>query len=413
MQTPDVVVVGAGAAGLMAAGAAAHRGLSVWLVEKNAQTGKKLAITGKGRCNLTNDCSVQEFLENVPTNPRFLYGALSRFSPEDAKSFFESLGVPLKTERGRRVFPQSNKAEDIVKALTDWGRNGGASLIRGSVNRLLTRAGKVSGIRLSDGREIEAGQVILCCGGASYPLTGSTGAGYKIVAEVGHTIKPLCPSLVPLNCAGEECRKMMGLSLRNISCGVYDCVKKKVIHEEFGEMIFTHFGVSGPIILSASTHMREMAACRYRIDIDLKPALNPKKLDARLVRDLSEHPSRAFSNSLTALLPHKLIPVAVQRSGIPPQTKCGDITRMQRQAFGELLKKFSFTVTGFRPIEEAIITSGGVAVNEVDPKTMQSKKVPGLYLAGEMLDVDAYTGGYNLQIAFATGKLAGENVQAV
>lgn len=411
MQTPDVVVVGAGAAGLMAAGTAAHRGLTVWLVEKNAQTGKKLAITGKGRCNLTNDCSVQEFLENVPTNPRFLYGALNRFSPEDTKAFFEGLGVPLKTERGRRVFPQSDKAEDIVNALTDWAVDGGVSIIRGSVSRLLTRAGRAAGVRLSDGREIEAQQVVLCCGGASYPTTGSTGAGYKIAAEAGHTIHPLYPSLVPLTCAGEECRDMMGLSLRNISCRFYDCVKKKVIHEEFGEMLFTHFGVSGPVILSASAHLRNMAAGRYRIEIDLKPALSPEKLDARLIRDLGEHPNRAFANSLTALLPHKLIPIAVKHSGIDPQTKCSEVTRVQRHAFGELLKNFPFTVTGFRPIEEAIVTSGGVAVNEVDPKTMQSKKIPGLYFAGEMLDVDAYTGGYNLQIAFATGHMAGENVQ--
>lgn len=411
MQKPDVIVVGAGAAGLLAAGTAAHRGLSVWLIEKNAQAGKKLEITGKGRCNVTNACSVQTFLENVPTNPRFLYGALSRFSPEDTMAFFESLGVPLKTERGRRVFPQSDKADDIVQALTGWVQNGGVSVLRGSAAKLLLRAGKAAGVRLSDGREVEAGQVILCCGGASYPATGSTGAGYKLAAEVGHTVTPLYPSLVPLTCEGDTCRELMGLSLRNVACRFYDCEKKKYVHEEFGEMLFTHFGVSGPIILSASAHLRGMKQGRYRMEIDLKPALSPEKLDARLVRDWSERASRSFSNSLTALLPHKLIPVAVRRSGIVPQTKCSEITRVQRRAFGELLKNFSFSITGFRPLEEAIVTSGGVSVKEVDPKTMQSKKVSGLYFAGELLDVDAYTGGYNLQIAFSTGRLAGESVQ--
>ncbi|MDD3260978.1 MAG: NAD(P)/FAD-dependent oxidoreductase [Oscillospiraceae bacterium] len=413
MQNPDVIVVGAGAAGLMAAGTAAHRGLQVWLVEKNTQPGKKLAITGKGRCNLTNNCTVQEFLENVPTNPRFLYGALSRFAPADTMAFFEGLGVPLKTERGRRVFPQSDKAADIVKALSGWALGSGVSMVRGSVSRVLTRAGRAAGVQLSDGRRIEAKQVVLCCGGSSYPATGSNGSGCWLAAQAGHSVTPLRPSLVPLNCAGEECRKMMGLSLRNVSCTFYDCTAKKEVYQDFGEMLFTHFGISGPIILSASTRLRNMAVGRYRLDIDLKPALSPEKLDARLLRDISQHPARAFSNALVSLLPHKLIPVAVKRSEISPLTRCCDITREERLALGALLKKFSFTITGFRPIEEAIVTSGGVAVREVDPKTMQSKKVPGLFIAGEMLDVDAYTGGYNLQIAFATGRAAGDNVQAI
>ncbi|HCM24387.1 MAG TPA: aminoacetone oxidase family FAD-binding enzyme [Ruminococcaceae bacterium] len=408
---PDVIVVGAGAAGLMAAGTAAYRGLDVWLVEKNSKPGKKLQITGKGRCNLTNDCTVQEFLENVPTNPQFLYGALTRFSPADTKTFFEGLGVPLKTERGRRVFPQSDQAEDVVKALTGWVESGGVSIVRGSVCRLLTRAGKAAGVQLTDGRRIEAHQVILCCGGASYPATGSTGAGFQIAQQAGHTIRPLCPSLVPLNCAGEDCGLMAGLTLRNVACKFYDCVKKKVIHEEFGEMSFRPFGVGGPIILSGSAHLRNMSVGRYRIDVDLKPALSPEKLDARLVRDLQERSNQTIVHSLPALLPRQMIHAAVYRSGIPPQTRCGEITREQRRVFGKLLKQFSFTVTGFRPLKEAIVTSGGVAVNEISPQTMQSKIISGLYIAGEMLDVDAYTGGYNLQIAFSTGRLAGENVQ--
>ncbi len=411
MQKPDVLVVGAGAAGLMAAGTAASRGLTVWLAEKNAAPGKKLGITGKGRCNLTNDCIIPLFLENVPTNPRFLYGALNRFSPADTKAFFEGLGVPLKTERGRRVFPQSDKASDIVDALTNWVTQTGVYTIRGSAERLLTRAGHAAGVQMSDGRRIEAKQVILCCGGASYSSTGSNGSGYRIAAEAGHTILPLKPSLVPLTCAGEECRDMMGLSLRNVSCTFYDNVRKKEVHREFGEMLFTHFGVSGPIILSASAHLREMSVGRYRMDIDLKPALSLEKLDARLLRDISAHPARAFSNALTDLLPHKLIPVVVQRSGIPAFTKCGEITREQRHDLIHLLKAFSFTITGSRPLEEAIVTSGGVSTKEVDPRTMQSKKIPGLYFAGEILDVDGYTGGYNLQIAFSTGRVAGENVQ--
>lgn len=409
---PDAVVVGAGAAGLMAAGVAAQRGLNVWLIEKNAQPGKKLQITGKGRCNLTNDCTLQEFLENVPTNPRFLYGALTRFLPEDTKAFFEGLGVPLKTERGRRVFPQSDKAADVVQALTHWTAQNGVTMIRGSVERILTRAGRAAGVQMTDGRRVDCENVILCCGGVSYPETGSTGVGFRIAEQAGHTIHPLCPSLVPLTCSGEDCCAMKGLTLRNVGLRVYDCVKKKVIHEEFGEMSFKHYGVAGPIILSASAHMRGMAADRYRLDVDLKPALSAEKLDARMQRDIRANPGEDFSHALTLLLPHQMIATTVRRSEIPPQLKCSEVTREQRRSLGALLKQFSFVVTGFRPIEEAIVTSGGVAVNEIDPRTMQSKKVPGLYFAGEMLDVDAYTGGYNLQIAFSTGHLAGESVAA-
>ena len=414
MQRVDLVVVGAGAAGLMAAGTAAGRGLSVYLIDKNEVPGRKLRITGKGRCNVTNNCDVPTFLEHVPQNPRFLYSALNRFTPVDSIAFFESLGVPLKTERGRRVFPQSDRADDIANALADWARQNGAVLLRGSVQRLLTRAGHADGCVLSDGRKIEAAQVLLACGGASYPATGSNGAGYRLAEEAGHTIVPLRPSLVPLACAGEDaadCARMAGLDLRNIGFSVYDTVRRRAVYEDFGELSFTRHSLAGPVVLSASACLRDMAPGRFRADIDLKPALSPEKLDARLLRDWTAAPQRPFAQALEKLLPRNLIPVAVRRSGIAPQTPCSDITRAQRRAFGEELKRFSFRIEGFRPIEEAIVTAGGVSVREIDPRSMQSKKVPGLYIAGELLDVDAYTGGYNLHIAFATGRLAGESVQ--
>lgn len=410
MQKPDLVVVGAGAAGLMAAGTAARRGLTVWLVEKNAKPGRKLAITGKGRCNLTNNCTVQEFLTHVPTNPRFLYSALSRFTPQDCMALFEDLGVPLKTERGRRVFPVSDSAQDVVQALTQYALDAGVLLLRGSARQLLLRAGRATGVQLSDGRRVEGGALLLCCGGASYPATGSNGAGYRLAQQAGHSVTPLRPSLVPLVCEGTDCRDLMGLSLRNVSLCLWDCQKKARVHEELGELLFTHFGLSGPIALSASAHLRDMAPGRYRAEIDLKPGLTLDKLDARLQRDFGERPNRAFANSLGALLPHKLIPVVVRRAGIPPQTPCNALTRAQRHAFGALLKQLPFEVQGFRPLEEAIVTAGGVDVREVDPRSMQSKRLPGLYFAGEILDVDGYTGGYNLQIAFATGRAAGESV---
>lgn len=412
MQRIDLLVVGGGAAGLMAAGTAARQGLAVWLVDKNAQLGRKLRITGKGRCNLTNNCTVQAFLEHVPTNPRFLYSALNRFSPADCMAFFEQLGVPLKTERGRRVFPVSDKAGDVADALAKFALDAGVTVLRGSVARLSVRAGHMDGCVLSDGRRIEAARVLLACGGASYPATGSNGAGFRLAAQAGHTVVPLRPSLVPLACGGADsadCAAMAGLTLRNVGFSVHDSRRGRTVYEDFGELAFVQDGLGGPVPLSASTHLREMEPGRYRADIDLKPALPPDKLDARLLRDWHARPQRAFADSLGALLPRNLIPVAVRRSGIPPETPSSDVTRPQRRRLVELLKRFSFTVAGFHPIEEAIVTAGGVSVREVDPRTMESKKVPGLYLAGEILDVDGYTGGYNLHIAFATGRLAGES----
>ena len=399
-----VVVVGGGAAGLMAAGTAAQLGKQVVLVEKNNRMGRKLGITGKGRCNVTNDCTMQEVIEAVPTNPRFLYSALSRFSPQDVMAFFEELGVPLKTERGRRVFPQSDRAADIIDAMVRFLHANNVRIVHAAVKRLLFAESAVRGVQLSDGTELLAGQVIVACGGMSYPGTGSTGDGYKLARQAGHTVVPLRPSLVPLLSMEKDCTEMQGLALKNAAVRVYQ--GKKLVFEDFGELLFTHFGLSGPVVLSASSHMRNMAPGAYRLSIDIKPALTPEKLDARLQREFEENNNKDFGNVLPALLPRKMIPVMIARSGISPDTKCNHITREQRREFAALLKNFSVTIQGFRPIEEAIITSGGVNVKEIDPKTMQSKFVKGLYFAGEVLDVDAYAGGFNLQIAFATGRLA-------
>ena len=406
MMIFDILVVGAGAAGLMAAGYAAELGAKVCLLEKMDRPGKKLSITGKGRCNVTNNCSRDIFMDSVPGNGKFLYGAFSGFSCQDTIAFFESHGLPLKTERGNRVFPISDKAQDVVDTLVRYNEEGNVTFLKGRAVSLLQEDNTVRGVRLENGKELFAGSVILACGGASYPGTGSNGDGYRLAQEGGHSIRPLKPSLVPLVAAGEDCRDMMGLSLRNIGLSVWDNAKKKEIYRDFGELLFTHFGLSGPVILSASSHMRQMEPGRYRVDIDLKPALRPEQLDARLQRDFSQNLNRDFLNSLSALLPRKLIPVAVKRSGIPGNKKCNSITREERQRFGALLKAFSVDITGFRPIEEAIVTSGGVDVREVSPHTMESKLLPGLFFAGEMLDVDAYTGGFNLQIAFSTGRAA-------
>ena len=406
MMIFDILVVGAGAAGLMAAGYAAELGAKVCLLEKMDRPGKKLSITGKGRCNVTNNCSRDIFMDSVPGNGKFLYGAFSGFSCQDTIAFFESHGLPLKTERGNRVFPVSDKAQDVVDTLVRYNEEGNVTFLKGRAVSLLQEDNTVRGVRLENGKELFAGSVILACGGASYPGTGSNGDGYRLAQEGGHSIRPLKPSLVPLVAVGEDCRDMMGLSLRNIGLSVWDNAKKKEIYRDFGELLFTHFGLSGPVILSASSHMRQMEPGRYRVDIDLKPALRPEQLDARLQRDFSQNLNRDFLNSLSALLPRKLIPVAVKRSGIPGNKKCNSITREERQHFGALLKAFSVDITGFRPIEEAIVTSGGVNVREVSPHTMESKLLPGLFFAGEMLDVDAYTGGFNLQIAFSTGRAA-------
>jgi hypothetical protein len=407
----DAVVIGGGAAGMMAAGTAAQRGLKVCLVERNSVLGKKIRITGKGRCNLTNSCDVRTFLDSVPTNGRFLYGALSDFSPDDTMDLFEKIGLPLKTERGNRVFPISDRAADVAEALSSFLRRGSVTVVQGRADRLLLENGRASGVRLKNGAQIFGHNVAVCCGGVSYPSTGSTGDGYQLAEQAGHRVTPLRPSLVSLVAEGPDCRDMMGLSLKNISIRVLESGRKKPVFEDFGELLFTHFGLSGPVILSASSHLKNMSPGRYLVSIDLKPALSPEKLDARLLRDFGENRNRDFSNSLSALLPRKMIPVMVRRSGISPETKCNAITREMRHGFVSRLKSFEIPVSGFRPIEEAIVTSGGVAVDEITPKTMESKLVKGLYFAGEVLDVDGYTGGFNLQIAFSTGRLAGKSME--
>lgn len=407
MAKKEVLVIGAGPAGMMAAGTAAQNGAAVTIVDRNSRPGRKLLITGKGRCNVTNNCDTRDFIASVPTNGRFLYSALSVFSPQDTISFFEKRGVPLKTERGNRVFPQSDKAADIVDAMRSFLMDCGCRYINGRVKSLILENGEARGAVLEDGQSLRAGCVVVACGGKSYPLTGSTGDGYMLAEQAGHTVAAPVPSLVPLISRDSFCKDLQGLSLRNISITVTDADKKKEIYSDFGELLFTHFGLSGPVILSASAHMRGMRAGRYRIDIDCKPALSFEQLDKRLLRDFEKNKNRDFCNSLSELLPRTMIPVMVMRSGIRPETKCNAVTKEQRHAFGRLLKQFPVVINGFCPVEEAIVTSGGVNVKEIDPKTMESKLTKNLFFAGEVIDTDAYTGGFNLQIAFSTGYLAG------
>lgn len=403
----DIIIVGAGAAGSFAALVAAHMGKTVTVFEKNDFIGRKLRITGKGRCNLTNNCSIQELLNNVPVNSRFLYSAFSAFNSQDVMDFFENLGVSLKTERGNRVFPVSDNAAEIVDALANALRQYGVKIIHKRVTSLIIQSGVCIGVRAGD-TEYSSNSVLIACGGKSYPVTGSTGDGYMLAESAGHSITPTYPSLVPLVSVEKYCSELMGLSLRNVVVKLFD--HDKLIYSELGEMLFTHFGVSGPLILSASSHMREMEKGRYKLLIDLKPALDEKKLDERIQRDFAENQNRDFVNAIRKLLPAKLIPVAVRLSGIPENLKINAVTKEQRRKFAALLKAFPITVADFRPIDEAIVTSGGVCVKEINPKTMESKLVKGLFFAGEVIDVDAYTGGFNLQIAFSTAHSAALNM---
>lgn len=408
MKSPDCIVIGAGAAGMMCAITAAEMGKKVLLIEKNKVFGKKLRITGKGRCNVTNDCDADTFFANVVHHPAFLRSAYASFSCYDTMAFFERLGVPLKTERGGRVFPVSDRASDIVQALTDRLQQLDVSVVHAEAESLCFTDGRISGVRLKTGEVLSASRVVLACGGASYPATGSDGTGYRIAADCGHTIVPLTPSLVPVELEPVEvCRQLQGLSLRNVAIRLVR--NGNAVYRDFGEMLFTHFGVSGPIILSAST----VAQSGDILEIDLKPALDFEQLDKRVCQDFAHYSNKNLSNALGDLLPSKLIPVMIETSGLSAYQKVHDITKAQRQTFVRLLKNFSFTVKGLRPIEEAIVTAGGVDVRQVNPKDMQSKLVMGLYFAGEILDVDAYTGGFNLQIAFSTGYKAGLSVAAL
>ena len=398
----DVIVVGGGAAGMMAAIAAARLGAAVTLVERNPKVGRKLYITGKGRCNVTNHCSPEEVRAAVPRNGKFLYSALERTPPAWVEEFFEALGVPLKVERGNRVFPASDRSADIIDALFFELKRLKVPVVQGRVVRIAPQA-----VELENGDSLPCKAVVLATGGLSYPATGSTGDGHRLAAELGHTVVDIKPSLVPLESPDAFCGQMQGLSLKNVVLTVKN-QKKKTVFQEQGELLFTHFGLSGPLVLSASAHMRDFEKERYTCAIDLKPALDEPTLDARLVRELSAGANRDMDNLMGALAPRLLVPVLLERADIPGNKKAHDLTKGERHRLLELFKCFTVAVSGPRPVEEAIITSGGVKVSEVDPKTMQSRRAPGLFFAGELLDVDAYTGGFNLQIAWATGRAAGE-----
>ena len=399
------VVVGGGAAGLIACGRLKDRGKSVILIDKNTIFGKKLRITGKGRCNITNAAPIDEFYNNIPTNGRFLFSAFNNFSNADIIELLNNLGVSTKVERGGRVFPESDKANDVAEALIKYAEGDNVKKITAKVTDIIVKDGMVSAVK-ADSRIIETDSVILATGGASYPKTGSDGYGYKIAEKLGHTIIPAKPSLVPLIAKEEWAKGLMGLTLKNVGIAFFDDNNKK-IYSDFGEMLFTHFGISGPIILSASAHIRDKIPCRAYID--LKPALDAETLDRRIIRDFEKFNKKHIINSLEELLPKALIPVIINLAGINPHKHTSEISKEERKAILTHLKALPVTVTGTRPIDEAIITSGGIKVSEINPKTMESKIIKGLYFAGEIIDVDAYTGGFNLQIAFSTGVLAGEN----
>ena len=406
-ENTELVVIGGGPAGMMCAYQAAERGVDVILLDPNNQLGRKLRITGKGRCNVTNECDVKQFMANIPGDGRFLYSAVNRFSPTDVINFFESRGLELKTERGNRVFPVSDNANDVAGCLVQLLRRAGVKTMQTTATALLVEDGAVCGVKTQDA-QINCRAVAVCTGGLSYPLTGSKGAGYKFASAVGHTIMPTRPSLVPLESSDEYCAEMQGFALKNVTLSAFE--DDRLIYRELGEMLFTHFGVSGPLVLSASAHMRNMGKAAYRIEIDLKPALDEKKLDARILRDFDKYSNREFCNALGDLAGRTMIPVLVELSGIPADTKVNTITREQRMKLLKLFKAFPVTISGTRPIDEAIVTAGGVSTKEINPRTMESKLVSGLYFAGEVLDLDAYTGGFNLQIAWSTGFVAGNSI---
>ena len=392
---------------MFAAIMAAKQGQKVLLLERNDRLGKKLLITGKGRCNVTNDCSMEEVLQNTPRNGRFLYSAMTAFPPEKTKRFFEENGCALKTERGNRVFPVTDKSQSVLDCLQKELRRMNVTVKTARVRHILTADGHVTGVQTQN-EKIDASWVILATGGASYPSTGSTGDGYAMAEDLGHTIVTPQGSLVPLETAGNDCQDMQGLSLRNVGVKLLNA-KGKVLYKDFGELLFTHFGVSGPTVLSASCHLKGEGC---RLVIDLKPALEENKLDDRILRDLELYQNRSMENALTDLLPRSMIPVVLRRLEIDPNMQANSLTRQKRRALVELLKGFCVEITGKRPVAEAIITSGGVKTGEIDPKTMESKKIPGLYFAGEVIDCDAYTGGFNLQIAWATAYAAGMAVSS-
>lgn len=406
MTDKRVVVIGGGAAGLMACGTAKERAGEVLLIEKNGIPAKKLRITGKGRCNLTNSAETEDFIKNIPTNGKFLYSALYNFTNYDMMELVEGLGVPLKTERGGRVFPESDNANDIANALIRFASGRNVKIIKDTAEGIVCENGSVIGVKTKS-KFYPADRVVLATGGMSYPMTGSKGDGYKMAKMLGHTVTPLKPSLVPLVTEEGWTAELMGLTLKNVGIGIFD-EKGRKIFTDFGEMIFTHFGISGPIVLSASAHIKNIG--RVFVKIDLKPALTAEMLDKRILRDFEKFSKKHLINSLDELLPKALIPVIIKLAGIDAHKEVSSVTKAERHLLSEVIKALPLTVTGTRPIEEAIVTSGGIKVSEINPSTMESKLVKGLFFAGEIIDVDAYTGGFNLQIAFSTGVLAGQNV---
>ena len=405
MKERTVAVIGGGPAGMIACGRLKDRADKVILIEKNHLLGKKLRITGKGRCNITNTADIEEIMENIPTNSRFLYSSLYSFTNYDVINLMNSLGVKTKEERGGRIFPESDSAKDVAEALKRYALGKNVKLVNAKAMEILTENGRVSGVKTEKG-EIKADSVIIATGGKSYPLTGSTGDGYRMAEKLGHTIITPKPSLVPLEVKEKWVSDLMGLALKNVELTLYN-ENGKAVFSDFGEMLFTHFGVSGPIVLSASCHLKK--AKNAKISIDLKPALDAVQLDKRILRDFEKFHKKHLQNSLDELLPKSLIPVIIKVSGLDPHKEVSAITKQERQMLLEAIKSLTLTVKGTRPVDEAIITSGGIKVSEINPSTMESKLVSGLFFAGEVIDVDAYTGGFNLQIAFSTGYLAGEN----
>ena len=410
----NTVIIGGGPAGLMAAISSAKNGDKVTIIEKMNSCGKKLLITGKGRCNITNNAQMDKFMANTPTNPKFLYGVFNNFTNKDIIELLKNEGVKTKVERGERVFPVSDRAQDVLEALLHILRKQNVQILTNTTaKRIITDYEKnVLGVELDDGKEIKTDKIILATGGKSYPVTGSTGDGYKLAKDLGHTITKIEPSLVPLTSHDEVCKKLQGLSLRNVAIQLQIC--DKVVYKDFGEMLFTHFGVSGPIVLSASSYLVKtknieqiLKEDKVELEIDLKPALSEEKLDARILRDFEEQKNKQFKNSLDKLLPQKLIPVIIEKTNINESKKINEITKQERQKLVNELKHFKISINGTRPIEEAIVTSGGINIKEINPKTMESKLINGLYFAGEIIDVDCLTGGYNLQVAWSTGYTAG------
>lgn len=409
MKKKEVLVIGGGAAGLMAAAFAARNGAAVRLLERRERPARKILVTGKGRCNLTNNCNLDALIAHVPRGGRFLYSAFAGFSPADTMALFESLGVPLKTERGNRVFPVSDRAMDIADALASLAKAAGVRLLHDRAVSLILREGCAAGAMGESGRAYPADAVIVATGGLSYPATGSTGDGYTLAKAAGHTIQPTAPSLIPLTSDDPLCRAAQGLSLRNVGVEVRQTGRKRAVYTDFGELLFTHFGLSGPTVLSASAHLAEPEKKQYTLYIDLKPALDAGVLDARILRDFEKNAGRDLCNALEGLLPGKLIGPVLARSGVDPHRRVGQVTREERQRLVSTLKGLAIPISGARPVEEAVVTRGGVSLKEIDPHTMASRLCPGLYFAGEVIDADGYTGGFNLQIAFSTGVLAGKS----